>query len=425
MKRKILNGILNWSVRLLVLVVAAGLTLNGPLPEWLAQKVPWLAPCLPPTLHAAWGLPFPGASPLTWLASSVAGRRPLTGALLAAAPLAILLLAVWRGRVFCRWICPAGTLYTLGGKISLKRRFFPWRLNGVLFWVIAASSLCGVTVGLSLEPLSAFTRVLLPAHPAVMSAAAWIPGLLLPLFLLLGCIQPLLWCGQFCPMGYAFDLAHAATRRGKRSTPPLDRVRRDLLAGVAIGLPLALLWRRLGIRGAAGAAGEPPVVPPGAGSPERFARLCTRCYACVQTCPTQVIRVGMPKRLDFESALAPELDAEKGFCTQYCNRCTQVCPAGAIRPLTEEEKQRTQIGVAVVYKQKCLAWTDGEHCMVCQEMCPYGAIAIDTSAAGIPRPVVDASKCRGCGFCQNQCPATRAGKAILVHGVQHQTRIAG
>lgn len=426
MNRKIWYGFLRWGVRLFFLASASLLTLHGPLPEWLAQKVPALAPHLPPALPAAWARVLPGASPLTWLASSIADRRLLAGFFLAAVALAVLLLTVWRGRLFCRWVCPAGTLYTLGGKVSLKKRFFPWRISGVLFWAILAASLCGVTVGLSLEPLSSFSRLLLPAYPEMMSAAAWIPGLIIPLFLVLGCIQPLLWCGQFCPLGYAFDLAHGATRRGQRSTPPVNRVRRDLLAGVVVGLPLALLWRRFGLGGAGRTAGaNPPVVPPGAGSPERFARLCTRCYACVQTCPTKVIRVGMPKSLDFESALMPELDAEKGFCTQYCNRCTQVCPAGAIRPLSEAEKQQQQIGIAVVYKEKCLAWTDGEHCMVCQEMCPYGAISIDTSPAGIPRPVVHSAQCRGCGFCQNQCPATRAGKAILVHGVPRQTRITG
>ncbi|MBP7276266.1 MAG: 4Fe-4S dicluster domain-containing protein, partial [Kiritimatiellae bacterium] len=120
----------------------------------------------------------------------------------------------------------------------------------------------------------------------------------------------------------------------------------------------------------------------------------------------------------------PEMQPDFGACEEFCNDCARVCPTGAIRNLGVEEKRQLQIGVAKVTRDDCLAWTEGEHCMVCQEFCPYGAIDTRTSRAGIPRPVVNEKKCRGCGFCQNACPAIRNGKAILVHGVDAQ-RIIG
>ena len=120
----------------------------------------------------------------------------------------------------------------------------------------------------------------------------------------------------------------------------------------------------------------------------------------------------------------PALNTDAATCDEFCNRCTLVCPAGAIRPLTAAVKHQTQIGVAEVIQSACLAWADGQYCMVCQEFCPYRAITIDHDAKGLPRPVVQPEICRGCGACQNQCPAIRAGKAILIRGIPAQRRLA-
>jgi len=134
--------------------------------------------------------------------------------------------------------------------------------------------------------------------------------------------------------------------------------------------------------------------------------------------------VKFPHNADAGSWFAPEMDADKGVCEQYCNKCGTVCPTGAISFLTEEAKQKLQIGIAEVIRPACLAWTDKEHCMVCQEFCPYGAIKIDEGPDGIPRPIVKEDVCRGCGACQNACPAVRQGKAILIRGVEKQGFLA-
>jgi len=154
--------------------------------------------------------------------------------------------------------------------------------------------------------------------------------------------------------------------------------------------------------------------------------VCTRCYACVNVCPTGVLRVGWPRSgRALLGWFQPELDAEAGACEEFCQACTRVCPTGAIRSLSEAEKRGRQIGVAQVRREACLAWTDGETCMVCQEFCPYHAIETDASAEGIPRPVVNPEQCRGCGYCQKECPSVRLGKAIHVHGLSEQRVLAG
>ena len=99
---------------------------------------------------------------------------------------------------------------------------------------------------------------------------------------------------------------------------------------------------------------------------------------------------------------------------------------GAPTPLTFRQKSHRQIGVAEVIRPDCLAWEDGEFCMVCQEVCPYYAIDADYSEQEIARPVVKTDVCRGCGACQSKCPGRHegAGKGIIVRGVRRQRQLA-
>jgi formate hydrogenlyase subunit 6/NADH:ubiquinone oxidoreductase subunit I len=113
-----------------------------------------------------------------------------------------------------------------------------------------------------------------------------------------------------------------------------------------------------------------------------------------------------------------------GNCEWTCNACGQVCPTGAIRPLTLEEKQRTIVGSAYIDQNRCIPWADRRDCIVCQEMCPVPekAIALDdvtvADAAGQPhvlrRPRVLRDRCIGCGICENRCPVPNRA-AILVY----------
>lgn len=158
-----------------------------------------------------------------------------------------------------------------------------------------------------------------------------------------------------------------------------------------------------------------PIVPPGAWSARHFARHCTACQLCVSACPNNVLRPSTePARL-----MQPEVSYERGYCRPECTRCSDVCPAGAIRPITIEEKSSTRIGHAVWIRKNCIPLTDGVECGNCARHCPSGAILMVPSDSEDPNsvriPVVNAERCIGCGACENLCPA-RPFSAIYVEG---------
>ena len=112
---------------------------------------------------------------------------------------------------------------------------------------------------------------------------------------------------------------------------------------------------------------------------------------------------------------------QENFCYQGCTACTQACPTGAIRLLSEAEKKQVRIGTARIDKKACIAWEKGEYCVVCQEFCPYQAV-IEVDHKDVKCPVIDEAKCRGCGACESQCPALPI--AIVVEGRNPQTPLS-
>ena len=158
-----------------------------------------------------------------------------------------------------------------------------------------------------------------------------------------------------------------------------------------------------------------PIVPAGAKSLRRFNDHCTGCQLCVSVCPNQVLR---PSN-DLETLMQPEMSYERGYCRPECNKCSQVCPAGAIKPITAAEKSSIQIGHAVVDPKLCVINTDGVKCLHCIRVCPAHAIKTvlkNPDDPNSPRiPVVLEEKCIGCGKCENLCPA-RPLAAIHVEG---------
>ncbi len=157
------------------------------------------------------------------------------------------------------------------------------------------------------------------------------------------------------------------------------------------------------------------IVPPGAWSAQNFARHCTACQLCVSACPNNVLRpsTGLTKLMQ------PEVSYERGYCRPECTRCSDVCPAGAIHPITIEEKSSMRIGHAVWVKKNCTPLTDGVECGNCARHCPSGAILMVQSDShdmdSVKIPVVNAERCIGCGACENLCPA-RPFSAIYVEG---------
>lgn len=161
-----------------------------------------------------------------------------------------------------------------------------------------------------------------------------------------------------------------------------------------------------------------PIVPPGSVSLRNMASHCTGCQLCVTVCPNQVLRPSS----GLMTLMQPESSYERGYCRPECTKCSEVCPAGAIKPISVADKSSIQIGHAVWVKDNCVPLTDGVECGNCARHCPTGAITMVPSESGnsdSPKiPVVNEERCIGCGACENLCPA-RPFSAIYVEG--HET----
>ncbi len=158
-----------------------------------------------------------------------------------------------------------------------------------------------------------------------------------------------------------------------------------------------------------------PLKPAGSESFDNFTSRCTGCQLCVQSCPNDVLRAST--RL--ETLMQPEMSYERGYCRPECTACSEVCPAGAIKKVTREEKTSIQIGHAVWVGQNCLPLHDGVECGNCAKHCPSGAITMmpyDPDDATSPKiPIINEERCIGCGACEHVCPA-RPFSAIFVEG---------
>jgi formate hydrogenlyase subunit 6/NADH:ubiquinone oxidoreductase subunit I len=124
--------------------------------------------------------------------------------------------------------------------------------------------------------------------------------------------------------------------------------------------------------------------------------------------------------------MLPTMSYEQGFCRPECTRCSDVCPAGAIKPLDDIEKSSVQIGHAVWIKKNCIPISDGVECGNCSRHCPTGAItmvALNEEDEETPWvPSVDVNVCIGCGACEYVCPA-RPFSAIYVEGHEVHKKI--
>ncbi len=150
-----------------------------------------------------------------------------------------------------------------------------------------------------------------------------------------------------------------------------------------------------------------PLKPAGSRSLKSFSSHCTSCQLCVGQCPEKVLRPSTK----LTSLMQPEMSFADGYCRTACTRCSEVCPTGAIKPVTKEEKTAISIGHAVVLKDNCIS------CGTCERHCPSGAIQM---VDGLP--AVNEARCLGCGACEYYCPA-RPMTAIYVEGREIHSEI--
>lgn len=163
----------------------------------------------------------------------------------------------------------------------------------------------------------------------------------------------------------------------------------------------------------------PPLTPPGSLNLERFKDKCTGCHLCVTRCPSQVLR---PAGLEygFDYMLKPRLAYISSYCNYECTVCADVCPTGAIKPLTKEEKITTQVGIATFFINRCIVKTEGNDCGACAEHCPTQAVHMVPYEGTLTIPKVEPDLCIGCGGCESICPVRPMRAIIIKSNVVHK-----
>ena len=300
------------------------------------------------------------------IASFMKNPSYVTGGIISAI---ILVLAVWKKRVFCTSVCPVGTLLGILAKFS----FFKLRLSDKCVKCRKCVSVCPC-----------------------------------------GCVEPnehaldnercvkCLKCVAACPVK-AIGFEKTA------SAPPqkTDLSKRQFLTGslttaaaVGTGVIFALRTRPDDLP-----EEKRPVCPPGATTWQEFSAKCTNCQLCVAGCSGRVLR---PKSKRYQTV---HLEYGENYCLYGCHKCSSVCPTGALKPLTLTEKQNRRIGLAEFSTDKCVG------CGLCADTCPKGAIDI-IEIDGDDKARIDANKCIGCGACVAQCPLPEKAVHIIPVAVQ-------
>jgi len=213
-------------------------------------------------------------------------------------------------------------------------------------------------------------------------------------------------CTAVCPVqAISFGYAPAPG-------PLPDRERRGLLASAAAGAFVAF-----SIKKDVWAKSNPNrlIRPPGALPEPAFQGACVRCGQCMKICPTNTLQPCL-----FEGGIggiwSPRLDTRLAGCDQTCALCGTVCPTGAIRELSLDEKKHAKIGTAAIDTGRCLVWAQDRLCLICDEQCPYNAIVFRWKD-GSRKPFVIDTRCNGCGFCEQVCPVQgRSAIEVTQHG---------
>lgn len=309
-----------------------------------------------------------------------AARFQVAPFLLATTLFALLWVLVWRnGRIYCNTFCPVGA----GLGILASRSLFRIRFDQ------EACTACGLCAADCKAGCIDFRQKTIDASRCVM------------------CMNCLTSCKEG---GIRYTLGR------KQRTRAFSGERRQVMKmlGIAPVLPLAapLSAPGPGERSCA-------ISPPGSGSHAHLHRLCTACQLCVQACPSHVLQ---PSFLAYglKGAFQPVLDPDAGYCNFDCVRCTEVCPTGALQPVTIDEKHRLQLGKAKFLFDYCVVTQEYKNCGACSEHCPTKAVNMVPWKGKLYIPEVNESLCVGCGACEHACPTDPLSiyvEGLEVHGL--------
>ena len=322
--------------------------------------------------------------------------------IIAAVTLVVLFILAWRGgRTYCNTICPVGTALSLLARFSwLKIHFDTDKCKNC--------SLC--TKNCKASCIDFKNHTVDYSRCVVCSD-----------------------CIESCKFG-ALKYVHGGVKGSEKGVKGSEgdntnASRRSFLLATAMATTAALAQEKKKVDGGfadledkVAPKRQTPLTPPGSLSTRNMTAHCTGCQLCVSECPNQVLRPST----DLMHLMQPVMSYERGHCRPECTRCSEVCPAGAIKPIDVEEKSSIQIGHAVWIKKNCVPITDGVECGNCARHCPAGAIEmvmLDEDDEESPMvPAVNEEACIGCGACEYVCPA-RPFSAIYVEGHEVHKKI--
>ncbi len=302
------------------------------------------------------------------------------------------LLSLIKGRLFCNTVCPVGTFLGLISKISILRIKFEG----------AKCTRCGRCSLVCKSSCIDFLNENIDTTRCVT------------------CFN----CLKSCP-DKALSYGFVSLRKNKNidmGTEQVDTERRKII----LGSVLFLLGLSGTVSGQKSATPKPtkastikedkkfPVCPPGSTGISNFIKKCTACSLCISECPNDVLIPSL-KEYGLIGIMQPRLDYYKGFCAYECTRCLEICPTGALMPLTVDAKKLTQLGRAVFIRENCIVKTEKTACGACSESCPTKAVHMIPYEGKLLIPETRDDICVGCGHCEFACPTTPY-KAIYVNG---------
>ena len=314
---------------------------------------------------------------LSWLAITFSGSVLLI----------IGIMSFTKGRLFCNTICPVGTFMGLASRFSYYRiSIDEYDCSGCGMCETVCKAGCIDNENKRID----FERCV-------------------------SCFN----CFTVCPSnGIVYQKANCFTSGNLKNTVDIDK--RNFFRRMFIGVAGLSEFVRAQIKIIPQKESTVPVIKklyptlPGSGNVEHFYSNCTACHLCISACPTQVLQPSFFEHGIF-NILQPYMDNSSAYCTFECIRCTDVCPTGAIKPITVEEKKILQIGKTTFVKDNCVVETEGTACGACSEHCPTKAVIMIPYKNNLKIPEVRNEYCVGCGACEFACP-TKPYKAIYVEG---------
>ena len=294
-------------------------------------------------------------------------------ALYAALFLGVILLNLVAHRAWCRYLCPLGALLGLLSKVGIVRRE-----------VSSECTHCGVCAQVC--PTGTIqSEKDYASDPSECTM----------------CLECLATCPQ--------SAAQFPARLARAEWGGYDPGRRQVLASLGVAVAGVGLLRS----DAVASRDHPHLIRPPGAQENNLTSKCIRCGECMRACPTSALQPAVTEA-GIEGLWTPVLAPRLGYCDYSCNACGQVCPVGAIPPLSLEEKREQVIGLAYIDQDRCIPWADNQDCIVCEEMCPVPDKAIkleqvevinaDGELVSVQRPHVIRERCIGCGICEYKCP---------------------